>query len=165
MMGKIVRSCGELSDAKSRYEPLKKGSKDDPIIVSNSKEVDQNVVLEDNALPFEEGEPIPAWFTSEEDYKKKREEILKYDEPMRRKIIKELEEKDFDYFRCSSFDTKIQSTKKRLIGDPEDMDFEMSYARVNEKDYQDFDVDEDEDHETPPHYHSDEFHDDSSSEE
>ncbi|KAF3443143.1 hypothetical protein FNV43_RR17064 [Rhamnella rubrinervis] len=95
-----------------------KGSKDDAII--NSKEVDQEDELEANkckrdtafvsmldeeqkvlvweyvcwsrdALLFEEGGPIPAWL-------KEREETLKYDETVRRKIMKELEEEDFDLF-------------------------------------------------------------------
>ncbi|KAF3432570.1 hypothetical protein FNV43_RR27310 [Rhamnella rubrinervis] len=166
MVGKIVRSRGEVSDAESRYEPPKRGSKDDPIVLSDSEEVDQEDKLEVNkrkwdaafnamldeeqqvlvleymyglrdALPFEEGEPLSAWLTSEEDYKKERDEMLKYDE----------------------------STKKKLKGDPDDMDFEMNYARVNEKDYQDSNDDEDEEPKTPPHYHSDEFYEDSLSEE
>ncbi|KAF3440770.1 hypothetical protein FNV43_RR19056 [Rhamnella rubrinervis] len=62
--------------------------------------------------------------------------------------MKELEKEDFDPFRCSSFDTKLQSTKRRLKGDSENMDFEMSYARVNDKDYRDSDDDEDEDPKT-----------------
>ncbi|KAF3432482.1 hypothetical protein FNV43_RR27222 [Rhamnella rubrinervis] len=59
----------------------------------------------------------------------------------------------------------VWDTKKKLKGDLEDMDFEMSYARVNKKDYQDFDDNKDEDPKTLPHYHSDEFYEDSSSEE
>ncbi|KAF3445991.1 hypothetical protein FNV43_RR11169 [Rhamnella rubrinervis] len=129
MVGKIICSSGEASDAKRRYEPPKKSLKDDPIILSDSEEVE-------DTLSFKEGEPLPAWFTSEEDYKKEREEMLKY-----------------------------EATKKKLKGDSEDMDFKMSYASMNEKDYQDFDDDEDEDPKTPPHYHSDEFYEDSLSEE
>ncbi|KAF3455700.1 hypothetical protein FNV43_RR00342 [Rhamnella rubrinervis] len=174
MVGKFVCSRDEVSDIESRYEPPKKVSRDDPIMVSDSEEVDKEDESEDNkhkwdvalidALPFEKGESLLAWFTNEEDYKKEREEMLKYDEVVRRKIMKELEEEDFDPLWCSLFDTKLQSTKKRLKGDPEDMDFEMSYARVNDKNYRDSNVDEDEDPETPPHYHIDEFHSDSSSE-
>ncbi|KAF3454149.1 hypothetical protein FNV43_RR04596 [Rhamnella rubrinervis] len=55
-------------------------------------------------------------------------------------------------------------TKKRLKGDPEDMDFEMSYTKVKDKDYHISDDAEDEDPKTPPHYHSDEFHDSPSEE-
>ncbi|KAF3448185.1 hypothetical protein FNV43_RR08897 [Rhamnella rubrinervis] len=91
MVGKIVCSSSEVSDTESYYELPKKGSKDDPIILSDSEEVE-------------------------------------------------------------------------LKGNPKDMDFEMSYARVNKKNYQDSDGDEDEDPKTPLHYHSDEFHDDSSNE-
>ncbi|KAF3440763.1 hypothetical protein FNV43_RR19049 [Rhamnella rubrinervis] len=97
-----------------------------------------------DALSFEEGEPLLAWFISEEDYKKEREKMLKYDETMRRKIMKKLEEKNFDPFRRSSFDGKLQNTKKKLKGDPEDMNLEMSYGRVSNKNYWDSDDDEDE---------------------
>ncbi|KAF3457714.1 hypothetical protein FNV43_RR02372 [Rhamnella rubrinervis] len=79
--------------------PMDMCSKDDPIVVNDSEELDQEDELEVNkhkwdaafdvmlnkeqqvlvweyvcgfrdALPFKEGEPLPAWFTSEEDYKK-----------------------------------------------------------------------------------------------
>ncbi|KAF3445980.1 hypothetical protein FNV43_RR11158 [Rhamnella rubrinervis] len=75
--------------------------------------------------------------------------------------MKELEEEDS--YRCSSFDASLRNTKKKLKEDPEDIDFEMSYVRLKDKDYQV--SDEDEDTKTPPHYHSEEFHGDSSSEE
>ncbi|KAF3436838.1 hypothetical protein FNV43_RR19591 [Rhamnella rubrinervis] len=94
-----VYSSSEVSDAKSRYEPPKRDSKDDSIVLSDPKEVEQEDELKDNkrkwsalfdamldeeqqilvweymcrfidALPFEEEEPLLAWFTSEEDYKK-----------------------------------------------------------------------------------------------
>ncbi|KAF3434571.1 hypothetical protein FNV43_RR21656 [Rhamnella rubrinervis] len=95
MVEKIVCSHIKVSDVESHFEPPKKGSKDDPIIVNNSEEVGQENKLEDNkckwdatfdamldeeqhilvweyvckfkdALLFEEGEHLP----SEEDYKK-----------------------------------------------------------------------------------------------
>ncbi|KAF3445899.1 hypothetical protein FNV43_RR11076 [Rhamnella rubrinervis] len=109
MVGKSDRFYGEVSDVESRYEPPKKGLKDDPIVLSDSEEVNQEYELE--------------------------------------------------------FDTKLQSIKKKLKGDLEDMNFEMSYVRVNKKDYQDSNNNEDEDPETPPHYHSDEFYDGSLNEE
>ncbi|KAF3440721.1 hypothetical protein FNV43_RR19007 [Rhamnella rubrinervis] len=76
-------------------------------------------------------------------------------------------------FRLGSLVKKIirkneksfQDTKKKLKGDLEDMDYEMSYARVKDKDYWVFNDDKDEDPETLSHYHNDEFHYDSSSEE
>ncbi|KAF3433509.1 hypothetical protein FNV43_RR24611 [Rhamnella rubrinervis] len=64
-----------------------------------------------------------------------------------------------------SFDTSLQDTKKKLKGDLEDMDFETSNARVKDKDDWVSNDNEDEDPETLPYYHSDEFHDDSSNEE
>ncbi|KAF3456488.1 hypothetical protein FNV43_RR01139 [Rhamnella rubrinervis] len=134
MVGKFVCSRDEVSDIESRYEPPKKVSRDDPIMFRSmcaDLEMRYHLIKENLSS---------AWFTNEEDYKKEREEMLKYDEVVRRKIMKELK------------------------GDPEDMDFEMSYARVNDKNYRDSNVDEDEDPETPPHYHIDEFHSDSSSE-
>ncbi|KAF3434609.1 hypothetical protein FNV43_RR21694 [Rhamnella rubrinervis] len=102
MVGKIVHSHSEVSDVESRYEPPKKSSKDNPIVLSDSEELDQKDELEVNkhkwdaafdtmldeeqlvldweyvcrfrdALPFEERESLPAWFTSEEDYKKEQE--------------------------------------------------------------------------------------------
>ncbi|KAF3432614.1 hypothetical protein FNV43_RR27354 [Rhamnella rubrinervis] len=142
MVGNSIHSFGEVSDAESRYEPPKKGSKDDPIILSDSEEVDQEDKLEDNKRKWD------AAFDA----------ILDEEQ-------QELEKENFDPFRYSSFDTKLQSTKTKLKGDPEDMDFEMNYARVNEKAYQDSDDDEDEVPKTAPHYHSDEFYEDSSSEE
>ncbi|KAF3451358.1 hypothetical protein FNV43_RR07453 [Rhamnella rubrinervis] len=47
MVGKIVRSSGEVNDAESHYKPPKKGSKDDPIVLSDSEEVDLENELED----------------------------------------------------------------------------------------------------------------------
>ncbi|KAF3433626.1 hypothetical protein FNV43_RR24729 [Rhamnella rubrinervis] len=91
--------------------------------------------------------------------------MLKYDEVVRRMIIKELEEEDFDPFRCSSFDARRQGTKKKIKGDLEEMDFEMSYAKVKDKDYHVSNDDEDDNPQTLPHYHSNEFHDDSSNKE
>ncbi|KAF3451287.1 hypothetical protein FNV43_RR07382 [Rhamnella rubrinervis] len=46
LLGKIVRPLDfeEVCDAESRYEPLKKGSKADPIVVSDSKEADHDVL-------------------------------------------------------------------------------------------------------------------------
>ncbi|KAF3445914.1 hypothetical protein FNV43_RR11091 [Rhamnella rubrinervis] len=58
-----------------------------------------------------------------------------------------------------------KGTKKRLKEDPEDMNYQMSYTRVKDEVDRVYDDNEDEDLETPPHYHSDEFYGDSSSEE
>ncbi|KAF3445831.1 hypothetical protein FNV43_RR11008 [Rhamnella rubrinervis] len=91
--------------------------------------------------------------------------MLKYDETVRRKILKELEEEDFDPFRCSSFDVRFQGTKNRLTEYPEDMNYKMSYTKVKDEADRVSDDNEDKDPETPSHYHSDEFYRDSSSEE
>ncbi|KAF3433510.1 hypothetical protein FNV43_RR24612 [Rhamnella rubrinervis] len=50
---KIGHSRDEASDAELHYEPPKKGSKADTIIVSDSEEVDQEDELEDNKCKWD----------------------------------------------------------------------------------------------------------------
>ncbi|KAF3433467.1 hypothetical protein FNV43_RR24569 [Rhamnella rubrinervis] len=74
MLGKIVCSRGEVSDAESHYKPSKKGSKVDPIALSDLENLYRLGSL------VREG---------------KRRDV-KYDEAVRRKFMKELEKDDFD---------------------------------------------------------------------
>ncbi|KAF3443137.1 hypothetical protein FNV43_RR17058 [Rhamnella rubrinervis] len=124
MVGKFVRSCDEVSDAEC-YEPTKKGSKDNLIIFGSMCAGVETDYLSRKENLFRFGSLVRRII--------RRKEMRCLSMKKRRKKMKELEREDFDPFLCSSFDTKLQSTKKKLKGDSEHMDFEMSYARVYER--------------------------------
>ena len=108
-----------------------------------------------DTLPFKNGDPLPKWFTSEEDYNNERKKMLKMDEGTRMKI-KEMREKEvLEPFPGSFYKNKSKVPKKAWKCDVEDEKYNVSYRRVRDRDDWDSNDDEDEDPKTPPHYYSD----------
>ena len=190
----IVKMKRKASDSKDYYVTSDSESKDssfsvhqrdpiaDPIILSDSEEVNQEIDLENDdkfdmafnalldeelkqmtweyvngfrdTLPFKKGDPLPKWFMSEEYYNNERKEMLKIDEGTRRKIKEMREKEEFEPFPSSFYKNNSKVLKKAQKCDVEDEDYNVSYRRMRDRDVWDSNDDDDDDPETPPYYDS-----------